>query len=100
MTATSQSESTPSKGSHLGLYLLLGAIVLGVLVGAFSGRRMWLASGGPQAALEKLADIRKQKEVRLEEDKQADKTAAAEHLQEQLPKIDAEMDRLKALAQE
>jgi solute carrier family 1 (neuronal/epithelial high affinity glutamate transporter), member 1 len=100
MSATDQSESKPSQGSHLGLYLLLGAIVLGVLVGAFYGRRMWLASGGPQAALVKLSEIHKQKEARLEEDKKANKTTEVERLQEQLTKIDAEMDRLKALSKE
>src|SRR5688572_2130554 len=98
MSATT--ESTPSKPSHLGLYLLLAGIVLGVLVGAFYGRRMWLASGGPQVALEKLADIRKQKVDRLEDDNKAGKTAEAEHLQGQIAKIDLETARLEALAAE
>lgn len=100
MTASTTTESAPAKATHLGLYFLLAAIVLGVLVGAFYGRRMWLASGGPSAALEKLAEIHKQKEARLEEAKQVGKTADAEHLQGQLTKIDAEITRLQALAKE
>ncbi len=100
MTATSPLESIPPKASHLGIYLLLGAIVLGVLVGAFFGKRMWLASGGPTAALEKLAEIRKQKEAQIQKDGQEDKQTEAERLQAQLPKIDAEMDRLMGLAKE
>ena len=100
MTATSPTESTPPAASHLGLYLLLGAIVLGIFVGAVFGRRMWLASSGPKAALEKLAEIHKQKEARLEEEKKANKKAEVEHLQGQLTKIDAEIERLQALAKE
>lgn len=100
MTASSTSESAPIKASHLGLYLLLAAIVLGVLVGAYYGRRMWLASGGPKPALEKLAEIHKQKKARREEEKQAGNTAEAEHLQGQLTKIDAEIARLQTLAKE
>ena len=84
----------------MGLYFLLAAIVLGVLVGAFYGRRMWLASGGPKAALEKLAEIHQQKAARLDEEKRATKIIEAEHLQEQLTKIDAEITRLQALAKE
>ncbi|MGI8982816.1 MAG: dicarboxylate/amino acid:cation symporter [Pirellulaceae bacterium] len=61
---------------------------------------MWLASGGPTAALEKLAEIHKQKEVRLEDAKQAGKTAEAEQLQGQLTKIDAEIARIQVLAKE
>jgi Na+/H+-dicarboxylate symporter len=100
MSAPTNMEAPPSKASHLGLCLLLAAIVLGVLVGAYYGRRMWLASGGPKAALDRLADIRRQKEARLEDQTKAEKMAEIEHLQGQLTRIDAEMSRLKALAAE
>jgi Na+/H+-dicarboxylate symporter len=100
MTAMTTDESALPKPSHLGLYLLFAAIVLGVLLGAFYGRRMWLASGGPKAAIEKLDDIRKQKQARWEDEDKAGKRAEAEHLQGQLTKIDAELTRLKGLAAE
>lgn len=100
MTMSKPAESHPAKASQLGLYLLLAAIVLGILVGTFYGRRMWLATGGPQAAIEKLAEIQEQKQSRLKEDEQAGKKAEAETLRGQLTRIDAEMMRLKALATE
>ncbi|MFN0017077.1 MAG: cation:dicarboxylate symporter family transporter [Pirellulaceae bacterium] len=100
MTAMTTDESALPKPSHLGLYLLFAAIVLGVLLGAFYGRRMWLASGGPKAAIEKLDEIRKQKQARWDDEDQAGKKAEAEHLQAQLTKIDAELARLQALAAE
>jgi Na+/H+-dicarboxylate symporter len=100
MTASKPTESEPAKTSQLGLYLLLAAIVLGILVGTFYGRRMWLASGGPRAAVEKLTEIQSQKQARLEEVEQSGKKAEADHFREQLKKIDAEMTRLKGLATE
>ncbi|MCE9528259.1 MAG: dicarboxylate/amino acid:cation symporter, partial [Planctomycetales bacterium] len=100
MTAMTTDESALPKSSHLGLYLLFTGIVLGILLGAFYGRRMWLASGGPRVAIEKLAEIRKQKQARWDDDEKAGKKAEAEHLQGQLVKIDAELARLKGLAAE
>src|SRR4051812_7908101 len=82
MNAPPIAEPVSPKGSHFGLYLLLGAIVLGVVVGAFYGRRMWLPSGGQKVALEKLAETRKKKAVHPPQ-----QPAAAEHLQRQLETI-------------
>ena len=97
MITSATSESASPRASHLGLYLLLGAIVLGVLVGAFYGRTMWLASGGPQGAIEKLTEIRKQKAEKLASEKEA---AEIEHTTGQLARIDQELARLKALQAE
>lgn len=49
------SASKHAGGEGLGsLFLLIGAIVIGALVGIFYGRSMWLAAGGPEKRMREL----------------------------------------------
>ena len=61
------SRQTEKRGSALGLIAILAGIVLGALFGATYGRQMWLASGGPQKKIQRLAATAVQKEEFAEE---------------------------------
>jgi Na+/H+-dicarboxylate symporter len=85
-------------------------IVLGVLLGVFYGKAMWMASGGPERALERLHEIREQKQQRIEalesqagqaKDIQADRLRdEAARLRGHLPKIEQEIARIDRFHQQ
>ena len=109
MTSADHPRETTASGGYGGLAAILVAIVLGVLVGTLYGKTMWLASGGPRLALDRLQETRKQKEEFADlADKQAEAAekagdrdkadrhrAEAEKLRGHVPAIDKEIDRVE-----
>jgi len=109
-STVAQRASAPG-GGYRGVAAILVAITAGCLVGLFYGRTMWLASQGPQRALDRLSATRQQKEAlaadaeRLAEAAADPRQAARHHheaarLRGQIPTIAAEIDRLQDVRDE
>ncbi len=105
------SDDQRPKSGFGGLIAILFGIVIGVLVGVFYGQSMWKAAGGPARTLQRLNDVKKQKEQRITDLQQQAATAAdhqkaaelrkqADRLQGQIPKIEAEIARIAVFDQQ
>jgi Na+/H+-dicarboxylate symporter len=99
------------KGGFGGLVAILVGIVIGALVGVFYGQSMWKAAGGPAKLLERLHDVKDQKEQHVavlqgqaasaaDPQEAAEKRTEADRLRGQVPKIDAEIARIAVFDQQ
>ena len=92
--------SDASRRSQLrGLIAIIVAMVLGAVVGAFYGRQMWLAGGGPAEEIVRLEATAKQKAERAAALDATDPQEAA-RLRGHIPKIDARLDEVGKLQQQ
>lgn len=82
-----------------GLIAILVAMVLGLLVGLFYGRQMWLAGGGPAEQIKTLEATMAQKAQRADALDQSD-PAEARRLRGHIRPIDARLDEIKQLRQQ
>jgi len=84
-------------GHGLALLAILVGIALAALVGGLFGRTMWLASGGPAEALEKLHKTIEQKERFAQQARQSGDLEEAERLEGHVPEIQEEIERVEDL---
>lgn len=105
------SQSPPeSKGegaSFGGLIAILIAIVVGALVGVFYGESMWMSSGGPKRALERLEQTELQKEkfalnaeARADELAEAGDAAGAQAERDEATRLRSHIPKIQARAAE
>ena len=116
-TTADNPTSSPAARPRLGgdfrpLAWILLSIVIGVLVGVFYGRSMWLAAGGPEGKIQRLEDTVAQKSDRADSlDRKADEDEArgdvaraadnrreAARLRSHVPVIQTELDAVRTLA--
>ena len=64
------------RGGYGGLIAILVGIVLGMLIGAFYGRSMWVASGGLEREIQRLTAAAEQKTDAADELVEAARRAA------------------------
>lgn len=100
---TDTAAAPPKDNSMRGLILILVGIVLGVLLGLFYGKTMWLASEGPETQLSRLEKTIEQKKKDADRYRQQAEEAddpqdaqrlekEAERLEGQLPTIQNRID--------
>ncbi|MFN3153159.1 cation:dicarboxylate symporter family transporter [Bremerella sp.] len=103
---TDTAEAAKPDNSMRGLILILVGIVLGVLLGLFYGKSMWMASEGPEKELTRLEKTIEQKQsdatkYRQQAEETDDAQVAqrlnkeADRLEGQLPKIQDRIDATK-----
>jgi Na+/H+-dicarboxylate symporter len=80
-----------SRSRWLGLIAILAGIVLGIAFGAAYGRRMWLASGGPEKKLQRLEKTAVQKDRFAQAAEQEGRADEARRLSGQAAVVRAEI---------
>ncbi len=83
--------------SRLGLVAILVGIILGGLLGATYGQRMWLASGGAEKRLKRLDKTIEQKNDFAQQAEEQGNPDEARRLRDQLPVIREEIERVEGL---
>ncbi|MEX0642499.1 MAG: cation:dicarboxylase symporter family transporter [Pirellulales bacterium] len=88
-----------SRGQIGSLIAIIIAMLLGVAVGLFYGRQMWLAGGGPAAEMKLLEATAQQKSERAAA-LDASNPQEAQRLRGHIPKIEARLDEVRQLQQQ
>jgi len=93
------SDANRRRSQLRGLIAIVVAMILGAALGAFYGRQMWLAGGGPAEEAVRLEATAKQKVERAAALDATDPKEAA-RLRSHVPKIEARLDEVRRLEQQ